>query len=512
MCVRLWYIGFGFVPIGVSVVADEADKKDSRILGTAGVFDVIQPRVHLWKTPDGEPFADIVTEGVRASYPVRSEKFSAWIYGECGVRHPSKIPAMAAIEHAIAWASGQALSRGPTFEANYRVASKADTITYDLANEACEVVECYEGAWRVVRASSDCPRFIRPQGHMPQVTPVPTDRSVVEELRPFIPVKREQDLELLAAWIVGCFKPGGPFPVLIINGEQGSAKSTTTRVLRKLVDPNSRDICEPPTNNRDFVAVVKNGYVLAVDNLSGLPAWLSDQLCRLATGTGAIGGRALYTNTDLASFVACRPIILNGIPSFVEREDLSDRSIHLVLPEIPPEKRRDDDTFWAEFNKALPRILGAVFNAVAKAQAGWHGMCLRELPRMANFAKWAAAGVGMGFFEAYVYNRKNATEHFIEHNDVAQAIIAYVQDKGLFRGTIVQLLGALVPYASHIGKYWPDSSLQLRNRLTRIKPELRKVGIEVYENGREPKTGRSRIEIRKSADYAQKGYAVSSAE
>lgn len=493
-------------------MAEEAEKKDSRILGTAGVFDVIQPRVHLWKTPDGEPFADIITEGVRASYPVRSEKFSAWIYGECGVRYPNKIPAMAAIEHAIAWASGQALSKGQTFEASYRVASRDGRIVYDLANDASEVVECTAGGWQVSRAGSTCPRFIRPQGHMPQVKPVVTDKSVVETLRPFIPVKRSEDLELLAAWIVGCFKPGGPFPVLIINGEQGSAKSTTTRVLRRLVDPNSRDICEPPTNNRDFVAVVKNGYVLAVDNLSQLPAWLSDQLCRLATGTGAIGGRALYTNTDLASFVACRPIILNGIPSFVEREDLSDRSIHLVLPEIPPEKRRDDDTFWSDFSKAMPEILGAVFNAVAKAQADWHTMELKELPRMANFAKWAAAGVGMGFFDAYVYNRRNATEHFIEHNDVAQAIIGYVQDKGIFRGTILQLLNELTLYAPHTGKYWPESSLQLRNRLTRIKPELRKVGIEVYENGREPKTGRSRIEIRKAADYENRGFAVSASQ
>jgi hypothetical protein len=38
-----------------------------------------------------------------------------------------------------------------------------------------------------------------------------------------------------------------------------------------------------------------NGYVLAFDNLSGLPSWLPDALCRLATG-GSFAVRQLYTS------------------------------------------------------------------------------------------------------------------------------------------------------------------------------------------------------------------------
>lgn len=485
------------------------EKKDSRVIGLAGVHTAISHLLHFWKTPDGDPFADVMRNGIRHSIPLRGEQFRSWIIGQCSLRYPGKVTSSNAVEQAQSWAVGMAISQGATYEANYRIAASGGKIFYDLANDAEEMVICLNGDWDIVRPGTEAPRFIQPFGHLAQVRPKRTEKSVADLLAPFIPVKRREDLELLAAWVVGTYKPGGPFPVLIINGEQGSAKSTTTRVLRRLVDPNSRDICEPPTNNRDFVAVVKNGYVLAVDNLSSLPAWLSDQLCRLATGTGAIGGRALYTNSDLASFVACRPIILNGIPSFVEREDLSDRSIHLVLPEIPASKRRDDDTFWADFNAALPEIMGAIFSAVAKAHNTWQQIELRELPRMANFAKWAAAGVGMAFFDAYVGNRKAATEHFIEHNDVAQAIIGYVRDKGTFNGTMLTLLGQLVLYAPTHGKYWPENSLQLRNRLTRIKPELRKVGIEVYENGREPGTGRTRIEIRRAVDYADRGFAVS---
>jgi hypothetical protein len=35
---------------------------------------------------------------------------------------------------------------------------------------------------------------------------------------------------------------------------------------------------------RELMIAANNGYVLAFDNLSGVPNWLSDALCRLATG------------------------------------------------------------------------------------------------------------------------------------------------------------------------------------------------------------------------------------
>jgi hypothetical protein len=42
---------------------------------------------------------------------------------------------------------------------------------------------------------------------------------------------------------------------------------------------------------------------LAFDNLSGLPAWLSDALCRLASG-GSFAVRQLYTDDDDVPFQA----------------------------------------------------------------------------------------------------------------------------------------------------------------------------------------------------------------
>jgi hypothetical protein len=208
--------------------------------------------------------------------------------------------------------------------------------------------------------------------------------------------------------------------------------------------------------------------------------------------------------------------MLNGIPAFVEREDLSDRSIHIELPEIPDDKRQDDDSYWAKVKKALPEILGALFNMVAKAQKDWYNVKLESAPRMSNFVRWVIAAMpedqGKLFLEAYAAKRKGVTEEFVEHNEVAQAMISLLNSnkEGVWSGTLVKLLADLYPWAPAKGKFFPENSWQLSARLARLKPELRKMGIEIFRNGREPGTGRARVELRKSADFKNKGYAVSS--
>jgi hypothetical protein len=88
-----------------------------------------------------------------------------------------------------------------------------------------------------------------------------------------------------------------------------------------------------------------NGHLLAFDNLSGLPAWLSDALCRIASG-GSFAVRQLYTDDAEVLFKAARPILLNGIEDVIARPDLADRTILLTLGPIGEEKRRSEAGLW----------------------------------------------------------------------------------------------------------------------------------------------------------------------
>src|SRR5256714_12145112 len=102
-----------------------------------------------------------------------------------------------------------------------------------------------------------------------------------------------------------------------------------------------------------------NGHVLAFDNLSGLSPWLSDALCRLASG-GSFAVRQLYTDDEEVLFEAARPILLNGIEEVISRPDLGDRAIFLSLAPISEALRRPENELWREFEIARPHILGAL--------------------------------------------------------------------------------------------------------------------------------------------------------
>src|SRR5436305_515316 len=81
------------------------------------------------------------------------------------------------------------------------------------------------------------------------------------------------------------------------------------RLLRSLVDPSVTPLRSEPREVRDLMIAATSGWVVALDNLSRLPQWLSDSLCRLSTG-GGFATRELYTDSDEVLFDAQRPALL----------------------------------------------------------------------------------------------------------------------------------------------------------------------------------------------------------
>jgi hypothetical protein len=151
-----------------------------------------------------------------------------------------------------------------------------------------------------------------------------------------------------------------------------------------------------------------------------LPHWLSDALCRLATG-GSFAVRQLYTDDEEVLFEASRPILLNGIEDVICRPDLGDRAIFLTLAPIA-----DEAELWREFEIARPRILGALLDAVVHGLRAINHVQLNALPRMADFALWTAAcetalWPAGTFARAYAANRRAAIESIIEADPLARA-------------------------------------------------------------------------------------------
>ncbi len=93
-------------------------------------------------------------------------------------------------------------------------------------------------------------KFRRTRGMLP--LPVPVSGGNLADLRPFVNIASDADWILLSAWLVATLRPTGPYPVLVLHGEQGSAKSTLARVLRLLVDPNRAALRTTPRDERDL--------------------------------------------------------------------------------------------------------------------------------------------------------------------------------------------------------------------------------------------------------------------
>ena len=116
--------------------------------------------------------------------------------------------------------------------------------------------------------------------------PEPIQGGRLEELRGFVNAGDDSSWALIKAWLVATVRDRGPYPVLALYGEQGSAQSTLARMLVALLDPSTPDLRSDPRELRDLAIAARNNWGVGFDNVSSLPPWLSDALCRLATGGG----------------------------------------------------------------------------------------------------------------------------------------------------------------------------------------------------------------------------------
>ena len=330
----------------------------------------------------------------------------------------------------------------PERSVHIRVAEHAGRIYLDLADDHWRAVEIGPDGWRV--NGSPPVRFRRPAGMLP--LPVPEHGGSIEALLPFLNLSSRNDFVLVVAWLLAALRSRGPYPLLAISGEQGSAKTVLSKMLKALVDPNVAPVRALPREERELMIAANNGYLLAFDNLSGLPAWLSDALCRLASG-GSFAVRQLYTDDDEVLFQAARPLLVNGIEDVISRADLADRGIFLTLAPIGEHQRRSETELWREFEIARPRILGALLDAAVRGLQTLPGVRLASLPRMADFALWAAScGTALWpagtFARAYDANRRAAIEGIIEADPVAVCVRKIMAERGTWAGTASDLLRA----------------------------------------------------------------------
>jgi hypothetical protein len=466
--------------LGLLDATKTAESQKEKSKSQASVLVEVAGDAELFHTSDGDTYATIPINSHHETWALKSRGFRDWL-SKRYYESEGSIPNSQAMQDALNTLQGIARHDGAELEVHTRLAAKDDCIWLDLCDEEWRVVKISAEGWEIARETPI--KFRRTRGM--RALPTPATGDSISLLRDLLNVT-DTDWVLLISWLVTAFRPGYPFPVLVIHGEQGSAKSTVSKMLRELIDPNIAPLRSEQRDERDLMLAATNSWIIALDNLSRLPVWLSDALCRLSTG-GGFATRTLYENDEETLFMAMRPIIINGIEELTTRSDLLDRSVIIHLPAIPPEKRKTEAEVWREFELIRPFVLGSLLDAVSHALRNIDKMRLEQKPRMADFALWATAAEGSlgliprAFISAFMGNRESANELALEASPVAATLIEFIQEQGCWNGKSSQLLEELNRRASDEMKKqqgWPKRANLLSGAVKRIAPNLRAVGIE----------------------------------
>ena len=429
---------------------------------------------------DGEEaYADVWLDGHRETLPIRSKRFGRWLRRLYWERTGRGAP-REALSHAQENLDAQATWAGQR-RVYQRTATHGGRLYIDLCDDSRRVVEIDSEGWRVLGDPPEV-RFRRTKTAAPLPEPVKGDAGEgLSALGRFLNID-ERDLVLCVAWLLTSLRDTGPYPLLVLTGENGSAKTMAATLIRSLVDPARPPTMGMPTNERDAVIAARNRHVLVYDNLSGLPTWLSDTLCRLSTGEG-YATRALYTDDEEVVIEASRPVILTGIENPSVRGDLAERSITIRLTHIADTARRTESELMTAFEEATPIIFGALLDGLSEGLRMYDKVRLERLPRMADFCKWAVACEGAywppgTFMDTYDDAQASATEDVLEASPIGPGLRQWLEGSPAFDGTAAELLDHLDEHTQdkRSPRGWPANGSVMGKQLTRLAPSLRKLG------------------------------------
>jgi hypothetical protein len=435
-------------------------------------------RYQLGCTPDGEPFAiphqppHIVRllRGGRGS--LRAELAQAF-YAETG-----HAPSQSALADACGVIEGKAAQTEPE-ELHLRVAGGDGTYVLDLGDQSGRAVVITRTGWQVVNE----PPVLFKRTALTGALPEPARGGTLQgDLWPLLNV-RDTYRPILAAVLVAALMPHVPHPILSLAGEQGSGKSTAARIISAILDSSPAQLRKSPRDLDTWTTAAAGSWVVALDNVSTIPEWLSDALCRASTGDGDVR-RRLYSDGDLHVIAFRRVVVLNGIDLGAVRDDLADRLVTVHLDRITDRGRRLDADVARRWQRAHPRVLGAVLDLTVRVLAELPSVKLDELPRMADFAYVLAAVdqvLGTTGFTTYLGLRDELAEDALNSDPVLGAISRAIAEE--WTGTAADLLSEITPGDAdwRPPKDWPRTPIAMRGVLKRRAPSLRRLGWTVED-------------------------------
>ncbi len=465
---------------------EDEESGDRRTVADKLVDLVLESGSELYIDQTNEPHITFPEKPI-VGFPIKSSTFRRWLAGTYWAV-AAKGFSGDTLSQVVNSLEGKAFFEGETVTLFNRVARQGNNIFYDLGDDE-KVVKITPQGWEV---TNDCPvKFRRFSHQLPQVEPLQGGK--LEDIAKYVNLKTETDKLLFLTYLITVSIPDIPRVVLINIGDQGAAKSTALRIIRSLIDPSVSELLSPPSDINELAQASNHHYCLYLDNLSYLRDELSDALCRLATGIG-FTKRKLFTNDEDVLFNQKVAVGITGINLVAQRADLLDRCLILSYERIPEERRADEEEFWKNFMAEKPYILGALFTNLSHVLRIITDIKLSRKPRMADYAKYAAAGaIALGrtseeFLMAFSENIGRQNQAAIESSPTAQSILQFMSLHNEWSGSSSDLhreLKLIVDKANlQLGGSdgFPKSSNWLWKRIMQIRPNLLSLGISAVKS------------------------------
>lgn len=459
-------------------------KKDERGSQASRLIELTEENnIELFHSDLKEPYARVEIEGHLEIQKLDSQSFKRYL-SKLFWDAEQKAIGGDTIKNVLNVLEAKAVHEGVEYALWNRVAWHEGAIWYDLSDREHRAVRITEDGWEIV----DRPPilFQRYGHHKPQVTPMKGGDPY--QFLDFFRTSDQGTALLLFVTTISHFVPDIPHALLMVHGAHGSAKTTSLRFVKRIVDPSQVETIGPMEDEKEFAQVLSHNYFVVMDNLSRMSDSLSDVLARAVTGDAGFK-RVLYTTDDDYIYRFKRVIGLNGITVVAKKPDLLQRSIHIGLERIPDEERKEESSLWPTFEAVLPSMLGGMFDVLAKAMKKKPTIQLKTNFRMADFVAWGCAiteALGLDrheFIDAYSENLGAQNEEIVAEEPVAMAVIAFAKEQIVWEGTATQLLILLTCLAdqNRIDRTsnWPSKSNKLAQKLTELIPTLATAGVYV---------------------------------
>jgi hypothetical protein len=451
------------------------------------LLSLANDRYRVTASTDGGVFA-LELDGPNIAWPVKGERGVRQQLAHMYYQATGRAANTAALSDAIAVLEGGAVNSPPE-QVWLRIGQHADGYVLDLGTPDGRAVVITPTGWHIADRSPVVFRRNELTLELPEPERGGDPRLLLDVLN-----VAPADAPALLGWLVAALVSDIPHPILLLTGEQGTGKSTAADLLVQLVDPAKAPLLSPPANVDGWMHSAGGSWLVAVDNLSGVPQWLSDSLCRAATGDGQ-RNRTLYSNDDYSVRQFRRCVILTGIALDNWRGDLAERLLTVELQRINPAQRQTEAELRQRYEAARPRVLGGLLDVLCQVLAIRDQVTVPDLPRMADFARLLAAVdqvTDWGSLDAYRATTGNVAADVVASDPVAAFVVKLVEENGEWSGTPGELLHYLNERAGHDGrapKGWPSTPAALGSRLKSMAQALLTVGVN-YEQTRNGKTRR----------------------